>query len=103
MPCPRDLSESCGIIPTTKTTIDAAGRVVIPKALRPKAGLQPGVPLDIHLTDGRIEIEPAPSPVKLVREGRFLVAVSEVEGPPLTNERVQETREELWRERGIVP
>lgn len=88
-----------GTIHAMKTTIDAAGRVVIPKALRQQAGLQPGTPLDIRLTDGRIEIELAALPVKLVTEGHLLVAVPEIEVPPLTNEMVEETREALWRER----
>ena len=82
-----------------RTTIDSAGRVVIPKAIRQRAGLRAGTPLDIRLNDGRIEIEPAVWPVKLVREGRFLVAVPEGEVVPLTDEIVEETREALWRER----
>lgn len=82
-----------------KTTIDSAGRLVIPKALRQQAGLRAGAPLDIRLNDGRIEIEPALWPVKLVREGRFLVAVPEGEVVPLTEEIVEETLEALRRER----
>ena len=60
-----------------KTTIDSAGRLVIPKEVRREAGLKPGMPLEVRWHEGRIEIEPAPWPVKLVRKGRLLVAVPE--------------------------
>jgi looped-hinge helix DNA binding domain, AbrB family len=41
------------------STIDAAGRLVIPKALRERAGLTPGTPVDIRFHEGAIEITPA--------------------------------------------
>ena len=83
-----------------KTTIDKSGRVVIPKAIRDAAGLKPGMELDIRCEDGRIEIEPAPIPVKLVRRpGGMLVAVPLVPVEPLTNEMIQQTREAIWDER----
>jgi AbrB family looped-hinge helix DNA binding protein len=54
-------------------TIDAAGRIVVPKALREAANLQPGMALDIRLRDGRIEIEPLPIPLRLdLRDGVFV-------------------------------
>lgn len=40
-------------------TMDGAGRVVIPKAVREAAGLEPGVPLEIHVVAGRVEIQAA--------------------------------------------
>ncbi|HZS92352.1 MAG TPA: AbrB/MazE/SpoVT family DNA-binding domain-containing protein, partial [Chloroflexota bacterium] len=42
-----------------KTTMDAAGRLVIPREIRRQAGLQPGMPVEVRWHDGRIEIEPA--------------------------------------------
>ncbi|MGE3976441.1 MAG: AbrB/MazE/SpoVT family DNA-binding domain-containing protein [Nitrospira sp.] len=48
-----------------KTTLDAAGRLVILKELRREAGLQPGTELEIRWRQGLIEIAPAPLPVKL--------------------------------------
>ena len=60
---------------TIKTTMDGAGRIVLPKNIRERAGLQPGSPLNVSLRDGRVEIEPAPQEVKLVRRGRFWTAV----------------------------
>jgi len=57
-----------------KTTIDKAGRVVIPAAVRAKAGLRPGAALDVFVDDGTIRlVRSAPRP-KLVRIGKRLVA-----------------------------
>lgn len=47
------------------TTIDAAGRVVIPKALRERLGLGAGSEVELREYDGRIEIEPASPPTTL--------------------------------------
>ena len=57
-----------------RTTIDKAGRVVIPAAIREKAGLTPGTELEISVDDLGVRIaRVAPGP-KLVRVGRRLVA-----------------------------
>jgi AbrB family looped-hinge helix DNA binding protein len=81
-----------------KTTIDAAGRVVIPREIRRVAGLSAGTELEVRIRDGLVELEPQPASVRLVRRGRFLVAVPEHDVPPLTVETVTETRRKL-RER----
>jgi AbrB family looped-hinge helix DNA binding protein len=65
-------------------TIDAAGRIVIPKQIREAAGLVPGEQLAVRVRDGRVEIEPAPRAVKIVKRGAVRVA----EGP---GERLNET------------
>jgi AbrB family looped-hinge helix DNA binding protein len=84
-----------------RTTIDSAGRLVIPKEVRRQAGIRPGMKLDVRYQDGRIEIEPSTLPVRLVRRGRFLVAVPETEVEPLTVEMVEETRQALAEERTL--
>lgn len=84
-----------------KTTIDPAGRLVIPKKIRQAAGLVPGIPLDIRCTNGRVEIQPAPVPVRLVRKGRLVVAVPKVKLPPMPADLVERTLEELRNERGL--
>ncbi len=57
-----------------KTSIDKAGRVVIPAAIRERAGLVAGAELDITLEDAGIRLERvAPGP-RLVKVGRRLVA-----------------------------
>jgi AbrB family looped-hinge helix DNA binding protein len=62
-----------------KTTIDRAGRLVIPKGIRELAGLKPGMELDVDYRYGSVVIEPV-SKSKLVRKGSFLV--SRVPGAP---------------------
>jgi AbrB family looped-hinge helix DNA binding protein len=88
---------------TMKTTIDAAGRLVIPKELRRLAGLRAGTVLEIRWQDGRIEIEPAAAPVQLVQKGRLLVAAGEDgEAEPLTADIVEATRASIQQERGAI-
>ena len=82
-----------------KTTIDQAGRLVIPKEIRQEAGLRPGMPLEVRCRAGRIEIEPTPLPVKLVRKGRLLVAVPQKDVGTLSADVVERTRAALQRER----
>jgi AbrB family looped-hinge helix DNA binding protein len=79
----------------TEITMDDSGRLVIPKPIRERAGLRPGVPLAITCSEGRIEIETAPRAVKLVRKGSFRVAVPVEPGEPLTEEMVERVRGEL--------
>jgi AbrB family looped-hinge helix DNA binding protein len=71
-----------------KSAIDAAGRVVIPKPIREVAGLKPGTALEIAYRDGKIEIEPKISKVRLVRKGSVLVASSHA--PKLSAKEVNE-------------
>ena len=52
-----------------ETTIDKAGRLVIPKAVREQAGLSPGTRLEISYRDGKVEIEPVVAEAEIVRDG----------------------------------
>jgi AbrB family looped-hinge helix DNA binding protein len=79
-----------------KASIDDAGRMVIPKAVREAAGLRPGEPLEISYRDGRIEIEPAAAEVKLVRKGKLTVARAPGVSP-LTHEQVNRVLGEVRR------
>jgi AbrB family looped-hinge helix DNA binding protein len=85
------------IIRPMKVTIDAAGRIVVPKPLRQALGLKPGQPLEIRAGEGRLEIEIAATPVKLQKRGKGVVAVPDAELPPLTAEEVRETLERVRR------
>lgn len=81
------------------TTMDSAGRLVIPREIRREAGLEPDTPLDVRWRDGVIEIEPQPLEVKLVKRGRLLVAVPRAKVPALTAEVVERTRRRVRRGR----
>jgi AbrB family looped-hinge helix DNA binding protein len=81
------------------TTIDHAGRLVIPKDIRRESGIKPGMPLEIRWEKGSIAITPAPLPVKLERKGRLLVAVPTKETSPLTSDAVERIRRTLRKER----
>jgi AbrB family looped-hinge helix DNA binding protein len=71
-----------------RTTIDAAGRIVVPKALRESLGFAPGTELEIEAVDGRLEVA-VPSRVT-VEDGphgpRFVAG----DADPLTVEQVRE-------------
>jgi AbrB family looped-hinge helix DNA binding protein len=57
-----------------KTTIDKAGRVVIPASVRERVGLVAGTTLEITVDDLGVRLTPvAPGP-RLVRVGKRLVA-----------------------------
>lgn len=83
-----------------KITIDGAGRLVIPKALRDAAGIRPGLELDARLRDGRIEIEPTPMAVELVEKEGVLVAEPVEATTSLTVNDVNDVVERLRSERG---
>jgi len=81
-----------------KTTMDKAGRIVIPHAIRDKAGLTPGMELEIRFQHGQVEIEPATAAVQVVKRGRWWTAESSSEGEPLTSEIVRHTIRQLREE-----
>ena len=82
------------------TTMDAAGRLVIPSEIRREAALEPGVPLHVRWRDGVIEIEPQPLAVTLERKGRLLVASPTVKVATLRTTAVERTRRDLATRRG---
>ena len=82
---------------TMKATLDATGRIVVPKALRQAMGLKPGQPLEIRAGDGRLEIKIAPTPMRLKKRGKGIVAVPDAELPALTAEQVRDTLERVRR------
>ena len=83
---------------TMKTTIDSAGRIVIPRDLRRAAGLEAGAPVEISERDGVITIEPAPIEIRMERRGRLMVAVPVKPVPKITTAEVNAVRDRI-RER----
>lgn len=71
-----------------RTTIDGAGRIVVPKAIRERLGLGAGVEVEVVERDGTIEITPSALAVVIEEtpEGPVAVAVEPV--PPLTQAEV---------------
>ena len=80
-----------------KTTIDAAGRLVVPKAVRQALGLKPGQELEVSAADGKLEFEIAATPMKLKRRGKGVVAVPDQGLPALSAEEVRHALERVRR------
>ena len=81
-----------------RTTIDSAGRLVIPKALRDELGFSPGRELELAAVDGRLEVEVPPTSMRLEdREGALVAVPEEGELPRLTDDVVRDTLERIRR------
>jgi AbrB family looped-hinge helix DNA binding protein len=80
-----------------KVTIDRAGRLVVPKALREELGLEGGTELEIRVREGRLELEPTATPMRLVRRGKGLVATTDEPLPRLGADDVRAVVEALRR------
>lgn len=75
-----------------RTAIDAAGRVVIPKALRDVLGLSAGQTLEVELHDGRLEINVPATRVELELTDGWPQLTAET-AEALTAEQVRQTLE----------
>ena len=80
-----------------KTTIDAAGRIVVPKAVREALGLGAGQELEITARDGRIEIDVPSVGMWLEDRGGLPVAVPDEPLPTLTAAQVRQVLEQTRR------
>jgi AbrB family looped-hinge helix DNA binding protein len=69
-----------------RTTIDKAGRVVIPRAIRERAGLGAGGEVEIELDGSIIRLEPVAG-TEVIQDGRFLIIPPT--GSPLTGAQVR--------------
>ena len=77
-----------------RTTIDASGRLVIPKPLRDRIRLDAGE-VEVIERDGVIEVRPAPAEVEIVATAEGPVAESRTPLPPLTDDLVRDTVERM--------
>ena len=80
-----------------QTTIDSAGRIVVPKALRDELGLAGGERLEIRAHDGALEVEVIPVPMHLEERDGVPSAVPLEPLPALTAHQVRETLERVRR------
>jgi AbrB family looped-hinge helix DNA binding protein len=80
-----------------RTTIDGAGRIVIPKPVREQAGLRAGSEVDVEFRDGRIEIEPTTTEMRLIDDETGAIIEAAAEMPLLTTEQVRDVLERVRR------
>ena len=71
-----------------RTTIDAAGRLVVPKPLRDQLGFASGMELELEAVDGHLEV--AVPPRVRVEHGPHGVRFAAEEHDRLTSEQVRE-------------
>ncbi len=72
-----------------RTTIDRAGRVVVPKVLRDRVGLRPGE-VEVTVDGSSLRIEPIATDRLVEVEGRLVVASS---GTPVDDDLVRALRD----------
>lgn len=86
---------SPGTIIGMRTTIDRAGRIVVPKSLRAALRLNGGDEVEITLQGERLELVPAPREVKL-HQGAHGILTSDLNlpehGPDEVREALERTR-----------
>jgi AbrB family looped-hinge helix DNA binding protein len=70
-----------------RATIDAAGRLVVPKPLRDQLGFAPGMELELDAVDGRLEVA-VPSRVR-VEQGPHGVRFAATDSDVVTSEQVR--------------
>lgn len=80
-----------------QTTIDGAGRIVVPKALREALQLSPGQRLDIAVSDGRLEIEVAATPASVEVVDGLPRIVPDQQLPVLTADLTRDVLEQIRR------
>jgi AbrB family looped-hinge helix DNA binding protein len=82
-----------------RTAIDEAGRIVIPAAMRERAGLSPGAELEITQDELGLRLERVSEAPRLVRVGKRLVArptVSNSERPRIDVAALVEDERNRW-------
>jgi AbrB family looped-hinge helix DNA binding protein len=72
-----------------QTTIDKAGRLVIPKALREAAGLRPGE-VHVELVGAELRVRPRAEDRFVEEDGRLVIPA---QGVPVTDEMVRALRD----------
>lgn len=80
-----------------RTTIDAAGRIVVPKLMRDELGLTGGQELEITTRDGHLEVDIPTVSMRLDERDGVVSAVPSEPLPVLTADQVRETLERTRR------
>ena len=84
-----------GSLYTMTSTIDSAGRIVIPKAIREAARLRPGTPVRFRLDSAGVLVEPEPLSVTFERRGTVVVAVPRTPVPVMSSDDVTRAMDEI--------
>jgi AbrB family looped-hinge helix DNA binding protein len=82
-----------------RTTIDKAGRLVIPAAIRERAGLSPGAVLEVTEDEFGIRLRRVAAGPRLVKVGKRLVArptVAADSRPPVDIAAIVEEERNRW-------
>ncbi len=79
-----------------RTTIDKAGRIVLPKDLRDRVGLQPGE-VEVSVDGSGLHVEPVARGRVVERGGRLVVSGGADPATPLTDDLVRQLRDALQR------
>lgn len=88
------------IINAMKVSIDKAGRIVVPKAIRERYGFHAGTDVELEETGHGIVLNPAESEPALVRQEGILVYTGKI-APGVDHTRlVEDDREERMRKIG---
>ena len=80
-----------------RTTIDKAGRIVVPKPMRDELGLTGGQEVEITARDGHLEVDMAPVAMRLEDHDGAIRAVPSEPLPTLTADQVREVLERTRR------
>ena len=78
-------------------TIDAGGRVVVPKDIRERLGLRPGAQVELTEIDGALEITPVVTPMSVIERDGVVVLHTKEPMPTLTVEQVRAVQEATRR------
>ncbi len=73
-----------------KTTIDAAGRLVIPRAIREQVGVYGVTEVEVELDGSAIRIEPLAEGELIEEDGRLVIPST---GAPVTAEMIERLRD----------
>ena len=79
-----------------KTTIDKAGRVVIPMEIRRRALFEPGTELIIRYHDGVVTISRDVEPPEVVRDGVLLRVRARGDAPELDIDELIRNERDRW-------
>ena len=82
---------------TMLATIDAGGRVVVPKDVRERLGLRPGMQVELTQINGALEITSVVTPMSVVEPNGVIVLEAERTMPTLTAEQVRDVQQATRR------